>query len=265
MIKSIRKLLSANEARPPAAIPAGQRVYAIGDVHGRRDLLETLIAAIDEDDAARGPAGTSVVLLGDLVDRGPDSAGVLDLVRNWPLKSKLHVLCGNHEEMFLRSLRDVEVLPRFLAYGGRETLLSYPIDALALEAGDAEAVQAMMVAAVPQEDIDFLQSLELHVVIGDYLFVHAGIKPGQPIEEQTRSTLRWIREPFLSYGGWHDHVVIHGHTIVAEPEILHNRIGIDTGAYMSGRLTALGLEGEERWLIETHEQASGISVITQPA
>src|SRR5688572_10672501 len=108
MLKSIRQLLSADEARPPAAVPAGERVYAIGDVHGRRDLLEVLIAAIDEDDKARGPADTSVVLLGDLVDRGPDSAGVLDLVRNWPSRSRLHVLSGNHEQMFLRSLRDVE-------------------------------------------------------------------------------------------------------------------------------------------------------------
>ena len=227
--------------------------------------IAALISAIDADDAASAPAETSVVLLGDLVDRGSDSAGVVAAARAWAARRRLRWLVGNHEECFLAALDSEEALRAFLRIGGRETVLSYPVDAAAFARADLAASTTLLRAAVPPDDLAFLRSGEDRIVIGDYLFVHAGIKPGQPIEEQTRSTLRWIREPFLSYGGWHDHVVIHGHTIVAEPEILHNRIGIDTGAYMSGRLTALGLEGEERWLIETHEQASGISVITQPA
>jgi serine/threonine protein phosphatase 1 len=128
----------------------------------------------------------------------------------------------------------------------------------------AEA-QAMMIEAVPPEDLDFIAGFEDFIVLGDYLFVHAGIRPGEPLHEQTAQDLRWIREPFLSHSGYHDHVVVHGHTITAEPEFAHNRIGIDTGAYMSGRLTALGLEGTDRWLIEAEDRDGEIVVTTRTA
>ena len=238
---------------PSAAVPPGERVYAIGDIHGRLDLFEQLIAAIDADDAARGPARTTVILLGDLVDRGPDSAGVIEAARAWGRRRTLRVLAGNHEEMFLDSFERVETLRHFLRYGGKETLLSYPIDPKVYRDLTLEQVQARMQTAVPQDHRDFLEAAEDSIVIGDYLFVHAGIRPGVPLAEQRRSDLRWIRDRFIDHEGDHGFVVVHGHTITAEVEEMPNRIGIDTGAFMSGRLTALGLEGGERWYLTARD------------
>jgi serine/threonine protein phosphatase 1 len=253
MLKTLRQFWAPKEARPLPALPPGQRVYAVGDVHGRLDLFRGLVDAIEADDRARAPADTTVVLLGDLVDRGPDSAGVLAAARAWQARRKVRLLSGNHEEMFLRSFDSINVFRNFMLYGGRETILSYRVDPDAFRAATLEEAQVMMQAAVPPEDLEFLAAFEDFIVIGDYLFVHAGIRPGQPLEEQRLQDLRWIREPFLSHAGYHSHVVVHGHTITDEAEVTHNRIGIDTGAYMSGRLTALALEGEQRRLIEASE------------
>jgi serine/threonine protein phosphatase 1 len=261
MFKSIRQLWSPKEPRPLPQVPPGERAYAIGDVHGRLDLLTALAAAIEADDAARGPALTSIVLLGDLIDRGPESAGVLAFARDWQTHRTVRPICGNHEEKFLQSFDDPAVFHGFMAYGGHETVLSYPVDAQAFRAAGVAEAQALMAEAVPPEDIAFIESFEDFVAIGDYLFVHAGIRPGAAIEDQHLHDLRWIREPFLSHSGWHGHVVVHGHSIFDAPEVSHNRIGIDTGAYRSGRLTALGLEGDQRWLIETAEQNGAISVV----
>lgn len=263
MFKSIRQLWAPKEERPPAAIPAGERVYAIGDIHGRLDLLAALIKAIEDDNHDRGDARTTIILLGDLVDRGPHSAAVLQAVRIWQERRDIRLICGNHEEMFLRSFEDLNVFRSFLLFGGLETVLSYQVDHRAFELADLQEAQAMMAAAVPCEDIEFIRGFEDYVVMGDYLFVHAGIRPGKPLEEQSVEVMRWIREPFLSHAGYHEHVVVHGHTIAEAPEIGHNRIGIDTGAYMTGRLTALGLEGEQRWLIETDQQNLAITATTR--
>jgi serine/threonine protein phosphatase 1 len=263
MLNTIRQLWSATGAQPLPAVPEGQRVYAVGDVHGRLDLLTALATAIDADDAARGDAETTVVLLGDLIDRGPDSAGVLAFLRDWRGRRALRFILGNHEEIFLRSFVDPAVFRNFLLYGGRETILSFPVDARAFQAADLDAAQALMAAAVPREDIAFIEGFENFAVFGDYLFVHAGIQPGEPLTDQNAETMRWIREPFLSYAGRHEHVVVHGHTIAAEADLGRNRIGIDTGAYASGRLTALGLEGESRWLIETADSDGESRVATR--
>jgi serine/threonine protein phosphatase 1 len=264
MMKSLRRFWAPKkEAQPLPAIPEGQRVYAVGDVHGRFDLFTALADAVEADDAARGSAESQVILLGDLIDRGPDSAAVLAEARAWQRRRDLRVLCGNHEEMFLRSFDNAKVFRNFLSFGGRETLLSYPIDAQEFQAADFDQAQAMMVKAVPDEDVEFMAGFEDFVVVGDYLFVHAGIRPGERLEDQRVQDLRWIREPFLSHPDPHGHVVVHGHTITSEPEIGHNRIGIDTGAYLSGRLTALGLQGEERWLIEAEARDDGIAVSTR--
>jgi serine/threonine protein phosphatase 1 len=265
MLKSIRQLWSPKEARPLPSVPAGERVYAIGDIHGRLDLLTRLVEAIEADDAARGAAKTTIVLLGDLVDRGPDSAGVLAAARAWQEYRNVRIICGNHEEMFLRAFSEPGVFRNFMVYGGRETVLSYVKDPQALAAADLKEAQAMMVKAVPYEDRAFIESFEDFVVLGDYLFVHAGIRPGAPLQDQRTEDLRWIRTPFLDHSGWHEHVVVHGHTIAAEPELGHNRIGIDTGAYATGRLTALALEGERRWLIATEKREGTIAVTTRPA
>ena len=136
MFQSLRQIFTRSEPPPPPAVPRGQRVYAVGDVHGRRDLFEALVEAIDEHDAAAEPATTTVVLLGDLVDRGPDSAGVIALARRWQSRRKVAILTGNHEEMFLRSFTETEMLRHFLRHGGRETVLSYGVSAVRLQRSD---------------------------------------------------------------------------------------------------------------------------------
>lgn len=264
MIEALRRLFRAEPPPPLPAIPAGERIYAVGDIHGRRDLFDALIGAIEADDAARGPADTTIVLLGDLVDRGPDSAGVLAAARALGARRKLRVLCGNHEEMFVRSFEDIEVLRGFLRFGGRETVLSYPVEARAWNRATLEEAQELMRQAVPAEDIAFIRSFEDWIVCGDYLFVHAGIEPGLAPQQQKTESLRWIREPFLSHRGSHGHMVVHGHTIEDQPDFRRNRIGIDTGAYASGRLTALGLEGTGRWLIGTAESEGMVTTSAEP-
>ena len=258
MLAKFRNML----ARPPAAkspsVPAGERVYAIGDIHGRIDLFEKLIRSIETDDADRGRARTRVVLLGDLVDRGHDSAAVVARAREWGLTRDIIFIQGNHEEMLLASCHKTGALRGFLQFGGRETILSYGVDAEAIIAADFEELQSLMNAAIPQDDLDFLSSFQKMAQIGDYLFVHAGIHPETPIEEQLGKDCRWIREPFLSYKGNFGAFVIHGHTITEQPDVCSNRIGIDTGAFLHGTLTAIGLEGTDRWFLQAHDHtASG--------
>lgn len=250
MIKHFRSYLAPRSpAKTAAAVPAGERAYAIGDIHGRLDLFERLIAAVDADDEARGPADTTVILLGDLIDRGPASSGVIDAARAWADRRKVRMLKGNHEEMFLDSFSSLETLRHFLRHGGKETLLSYPIEPAVYQQLALEALQARLPEIVPPEHVALLDAMEDHILVGDYLFVHAGIRPGVPLERQSRSDLRWIREAFTNHAGDHGVVVVHGHTICDEVEDLPNRIGIDTGAFMSGRLTAVGLEGTDRWYL----------------
>lgn len=262
MFARLKSLLAGDAARHAsrAAIPAGARVYAVGDVHGRADLLSALIDAIEADDAAQAPAQTTCIMLGDLVDRGPDSVGVVALVRGWQQRRSVRVLGGNHEEMFLKSFDSTDVLRHFLRHGGRETLLSYGVDRDAYARATPEEVQQLMQAAVPQAERDYIAGFETMIAIGDYLFVHAGIAPGVPIAEQREMDLKWIREPFLSHGEPHEKVVVHGHSITDEPEDAGNRIGIDTGAYASGRLTALVLEGSTRRFIAAVEGEGAIAI-----
>lgn len=261
MLNRIRQLFRpAPEPRAPAIGP-GERVYAVGDIHGRLDLLEPLVAAIEADDSARGSADTTLVLLGDLVDRGPDSAGVLAFARALAARHRVRILAGNHEEMFLGSLEKLETLRQFIKHGGRETILSYPVDPAVYRELTLEETQALVRDIVPEEDLAFMRRFEDRFVIGDYLFVHAGIMPGVPLDAQKTETLRWMREPFLSYRGDHGWCVVHGHTITEDVVVTPNRIGIDTGAYASGRLTALGLEGTARWLIETRASEDGAVAI----
>ncbi|MCW1382955.1 serine/threonine protein phosphatase [Novosphingobium sp. KCTC 2891] len=258
MLKKLRTLIAGRpaEAAPAATIPAGQRVYAVGDIHGRLDLFQMLIERIEADDAARGPADTTVILLGDLVDRGPDSAGVLRTARQWAATRQVRTLAGNHEEMFLGSFERDDTLRHFLRHGGRETLLSFPIDYDTYSRTTIEELRALMPRFVPAEDVAFMRAMEDQIRIGDYLFVHAGIRPGVPLEEQQVSDLRWIRREFIQDRSPRDFVVVHGHTITDEPEMMPLRIGVDTGAYASGRLTAIALEGRDRWLLVATGEAS---------
>jgi serine/threonine protein phosphatase 1 len=238
-----------------ARVPDGVRVYAIGDVHGRNDLLQALLARIDADDAARGPADTKLIFLGDLVDRGPDSAGVIETAMALRASGggNVRFLMGNHEEVFLAACRkaDAKTLRFFLRIGGDATLQSYPITRAEYVAADVDALLGRLRSLVPEVHLAFLESFENQIVIGDYAFVHAGIRPDVPLSEQKKSDLRWIREEFTGHRGDLEKVVVYGHTIYDEIEERGSRIGIDTGAYASGKLTALALEGGERWYLQT--------------
>ena len=260
MFEPLRQLFRPKPAPVLAAIPDGERYYAVGDVHGRRDLFAALVDAIEADDTALGGARSTVVLLGDLVDRGPDSAGVVELAIQWSAGRSVELLEGNHEEMFLGSFEDEAVLRHFLRHGGRETVLSYGVARSAYDEAGLPELQALMQEAVPAAHRAFLAAGKDHHVAGDYLFVHAGIAPNVPLAEQKQHHFRWIREPFLDHEAPHEHFVIHGHTITEGIDIRSNRLGIDTGAYRTGRLTALVLEGEGRRLIQAVETEGGIAI-----
>lgn len=263
MLASLRQMFKGRPAGPRHAVPEGSRYYVIGDVHGRLDLFEALIEAVEADDRASAAARTTVVLLGDLVDRGPDSAGVVERAMRWQAERRVILLAGNHEEMFLESFDDIGVLRHFLRHGGRQTVLSYGVDRKKYDAASLEDVQELMRAAVPPAHREFLGAGRDHLEAGDYLFVHAGIAPEVPLQEQQRHHLRWIREPFLDHPAPHSHFIVHGHTITEEVDARSNRMGIDTGAYRSGRLTALVLEGTSRRLLQTAESDGAIVVETK--
>lgn len=248
-----------------AATPPGTRIYAVGDIHGRLDLFEEMIRAIEADDASRAEARTSIVLLGDLIDRGPDSAGVVALARDWAQKRSIKLIMGNHEEMFLDSFTKQGILRNFMRYGGHVTMLSYGMSPRDLSESSTEELQDLMAKAVPQEHRDFLAGFEKMVRFGDYVFVHAGVRPDTALERQTAKDCRWIREPFLSHEGDLGGTIVHGHTVTDAPELLENRIGIDTGAFMSGKLTAIGLQGTQRWLIQACENEGDVSSQTRAA
>lgn len=236
---------------PPAAIPDGQRVYAIGDIHGMRGALDRLLAMIT-DDLSGFQGEASLIFLGDYVDRGPDSRAVIDRLIGGNLPGDRHIfLKGNHEEVMLQVMdgRDDREMG-WLAFGGIETLDSYGIDRVAVRKA-GRGVGSALRAAVPDSHRLFLHHLQMEARVGDYLFVHAGIRPGVPLDEQADRDRIWIRETFLHSEEDHGAVVVHGHSISAEPVVRANRIGIDTGCFASGRLTALCLEGSERRFLTT--------------
>lgn len=238
-------------------LPDGLRVYAIGDVHGCLALLRPLLGWIADDDARRGGGcEVHVILLGDLIDRGPDSRGVLDLLAEpQATPGTRHLLRGNHEEMLLAILDgDLNAAGDWLGHGGAETLESYGVDP-ALYWHDPEAFIPAIRAAIPAAHVALLRGMLSQVRIGDYLFVHAGIRPGVPFDAQSGRDLRWIRADFLDSKVDHGAMVVHGHTIAPAAQFRHNRIGIDTGAYRTGRLTALGLEGASRWTLTSRNDA----------
>jgi len=230
--------------RTGARTEAGVRVYAIGDIHGRLDLLEKLVEKIDADKAAHPVATALEIYLGDYIDRGPSSRQTVDfLLKRAAEVENLIFLTGNHEEFLLQALHDPNAFAPWMRHGGREALLSYGV-VTPRQGGAREIDKAMqeMRAAIPQAHIEFFENLLLNYRCGDYFFVHAGVKPGVPLEQQKASDMLWIREEFVDYRGAHPLRVVHGHTVIQNPEIYPGRINIDTGAYVSGKLTCLVLE-----------------------
>jgi len=261
----LRRLFQRRTAEPetrpqiagrPPVVPAGTRLYAIGDVHGRLDLLREMEALIEEDlAAARRPLHTVLVLLGDYVDRGFDSRRVLDhLIGVSPLRRLPRVLLlGNHDLWLREFLAGAPVGESWLQFGGDATLASYGVglDRTLPEAERLAAARAALLERFPEAHRHLLERLEPAFSFGDYFLCHAGVRPGVPLEAQSEADLLWIREPFLSYTGEFGKIVVHGHTPSEEPVVRRNRIGIDTGACWTGRLTCLVLEGDEQRFLAT--------------
>ena len=254
MVLNLLRRHRMNEPACGAWLPRGIRIYAIGDIHGRADLLTSLLDEIRRD-AGRNPGYTDyLIYLGDYVDRGLQSRQVLDLVSAPPPPGfgTIH-LRGNHEQAMLDFLEDETAGANWLHFGGVQTLFSYDIhlpergvDAMVL----AEA-RRRLAAALPPAHLSFLTHLRYAMAIGGYFFVHAGIRPGVPLDRQAPEDMLWIREEFLSSRVDHGKIVVHGHTITDEPDIRPNRIGIDTGAYASGHLTCLVLEEDRQRFLST--------------
>ncbi|MFM7027533.1 MAG: metallophosphoesterase [Chakrabartia sp.] len=253
----LRKLFSQISAPLSSrhALPPGERAYAIGDVHGRIDLLDALIAQIDADNKARGKADCWLIFLGDLIDKGPHSRAVIERALELSASPRACIfLMGNHEELLLRLWTgDARAADPFLTYGGIACLQSYGLDAPESQITklDGKEVVAAVRDHVPETHIRFLKKFAPICQMGDYAFVHAGARPGIALADQDPLDLRWIRGDFTRSKADFGAMIVHGHTIVKTPEIRSNRIGIDTGAYASGRLTALGLQGQDRWFLST--------------
>ena len=252
MLSRIFRGSSDNDATFQA--PAATRVYAIGDIHGQLDLLIQLRQMISDDAETDRRERNVIVYLGDFIDRGPESRGVVELLLNDPLAGfeEIH-LKGNHEDFMLQFLDNPAVGEPWYLNGGDTTLASYGVERTAMMDGSPRfiAICDRLRRKLPIEHVAFLRSLALYHVEGDYLFVHAGIRPGRPIEKQEAQDLMWIREDFLASNADHGCCVVHGHSISPEPVVRRNRIGIDTGAFYTGRLTSLVLDGAERRMLRT--------------
>ena len=239
------------------AVPPDHRVYAVGDVHGRVDLLDQLLDVLQRDNAARGPAQTSLVFLGDLIDRGPDSRSVVTRVRAGVDWARTITLMGNHEAVMLDVLDGrSETLTQWLRFGGTETLESWGISRQAIQESTRDELIDTLRNTVAADERAWLGRLRTSLRIGDYYFVHAGVRPDVPLDKQDDEDRLWIREEFLESRKKHGAMIVHGHSINRDVEDLPNRIGLDTGAYASGKLTAVGLEARDRWFLSTAPGAS---------
>ena len=225
-------------------LPQGIRIYAFGDIHGRSDLLQEMFAAIDSD-VVQNPVSRPIeVFLGDYVDRGPDSAGTLDLLLQRSLYRETVFLKGNHEAFLLEVLRDSTKLEDWRQFGGLQTLMSYGIQpTLNPSASEQADLIREFSKVLPADHLRFLQNLKPSFVCGDFFFVHAGVRPGIPLKEQQENDLLWIRNEFLDSDENFGKYIVHGHTPVHQPDIRPNRINIDTGAYATGNLTLLTIQG----------------------
>jgi serine/threonine protein phosphatase 1 len=233
--------------------PEGVRLYAIGDVHGRLDLLEKMHAAIKEDVGRHPDKGWRIIHLGDYVDRGRDSRGVLDFLVKALKDQRMAALAGNHDVGFFDFLKRPEKDGLFALYGGRETAQSYGVKADFSSQWLARQVAEELLAAMPNSHVELLTKLTFSVSFGDFFFCHAGIKPGVPLDEQKPHSLIWIRDEFLDWTGLHPKIVVHGHTPSPEPEVMANRVNVDTQAYASGVLSALVIDGREKTLMQVTE------------
>ena len=251
--KLFRRIFVTIAAHRTFAGPANTRLYAVGDIHGRLDLLDDLLGQIEDDIVDRPVRTAALVFLGDLIDRGPDSAGVIErLGRLTSFPAKTFFLLGNHEEALLRVLDGQKGVGHdWLGLGGDACAESYGVSPTALKVMNEQRIAEVLGDAIPAAHVDFLKTFGDTFRFGDFLLVHAGIRPGVPIEYQQPRDLRWIRQPFLADEHDHGCMVIHGHTISDGIDRRPNRIGIDTGAYRTGILSAVVVEGTEISFLST--------------
>lgn len=233
--------------------PDGIRLYAIGDVHGRLDLLQAMHARIRDEIARDGLADWRIIHLGDYVDRGPDSRGVIQFLIDASTGDRRNLaLAGNHDVGFLDFLKTPLIDGLFAHNGGAQTALSYGVRLDLASMAAVKTGHAALVEAIPREHLAFLRGLALSADFGDFFFCHAGVRPGVPLERQARDDLVWIRGAFHNHLGLYEKVVVHGHTPVDEPEVLANRVNIDTGAVFSGTLTALVVDGADKRILQVN-------------
>jgi serine/threonine protein phosphatase 1 len=231
--------------------PEGLRIYAIGDIHGRLDLLKAMHNAIAAHLAEQPAPDWRILHLGDYVDRGPDSRGVLDfLIEAQDAEPRIASLAGNHDVSFLDFLAEPNPDGLFALNGGRQTGLSYGVELDFIDPSAFPEQSEAFRQAVPEAHRAFMRSLTFSQTFGDFFFCHAGIAPDVPLEEQKPRDLIWIRDRFLDHAGLHPKVVVHGHTPSAEPEVWPNRVNVDTGAFASGVLTAFVIDGEDKLIMQ---------------
>ncbi len=246
----------------PGPATGGRLVYAVGDIHGHLDLLDRLLLDITHNILAAPPAERpALVFVGDYIDRGPDSKGVIDRMIALEASDafECRFLKGNHEVSMMTFLEDPGHGPIWAEFGGVETLRSYGVTPPALRSDPKAwiAVRDAFAEAVPDEHLRFLARLELMAVYGDYVFVHAGLRPDTPLDRQTEQDLLWIRQEFLTAQRPFEKVVVHGHTPEEKPYLGPIRIGLDTGAYATGVLTAVRLQDETRVFLQSRSERLG--------
>lgn len=242
-----------NNPAPPR-LPEGMLLYVIGDIHGRLDLLTRLVKLIEMDAEAHQAIDKELIFLGDYIDRGVDSRGVIDfLLTGLPSALKTTFLRGNHDDAMLRFLNgELEQTHDWLLLGGTATLVSYGVNPFRANViQDLKTLHANVLEKVPEAHRHFLAATNIGTTRGDYYFVHAGIRPGVALDRQTVEDRLWIRYDFLGSNLKHEKMIVHGHSILPEPDIQPNRIGVDTGAYATGTLTCLVLQGETQRFLST--------------
>ena len=239
----IRRLLNRVRAKKAPHLPDGVRIYAIGDVHGRADLLDRIISLIDADIVARPIARPIFLFVGDYIDRGPASRDVLDLLVNGAKGREMVFLRGNHDVFLLNFIENPALLRDWSKIGGLETLMSYGVQpSLNADATAQKELAKALKDALPADHRKFLSDLDVSFSCGNYFFVHAGVRPGIPLAKQSEDDMLWIRDEFLLHEEDFGKIIVHGHTPVHEIDIRPYRINIDTGAYVTGRLSCVILE-----------------------
>ncbi len=251
-----RRLLSANRSIPiKPSCPPGLRIYCIGDIHGRDDLLQQIHDKVASD--VSNYNGTKIVIyLGDYIDRGECSKQVIEILLNNPLPGFDSIyLRGNHEQCLIDFLVESKVGKAWFNYGGLQTLVSYGIryKKIPTSVKDLQAIQNELKQQLPHRHLEFFDRTQLFCCFGSYYFVHAGVNPRSSLKQQLPEDQLWIREGFIEHAKAFEKVIVHGHTITDEPDFQFNRIGLDTGAYQSGKLTCLVLENDKQWIIQSND------------